>query len=619
MSSPWDRGNPRGGIERSEDMARATNSDIASAFREIMQILAIQGENRFRVNAYERAAEVVGAIATECCDIHRTGGVRALREIPGIGADLALKIEELCRTGRLRFLVQLRKQVPRGLLEVLQIEGVGPVKARFLWKECGVGSIRDLQRVLRTDDLAHVPGWGAQSVMNLRQALAMRQQFGERMPIGRALPLAEEIADALRRSQCCDRVEIAGSLRRRRETIGDLDLLAASAHPERVMEIFCALPQVQRVIARGPTKANVVLQAGIEADLRVLDPNVFGAALHYFTGSKAHNIATRKIAMTKRLTISEYGVFRGTKEAKGRLVACRTEADVFRAIGLPEIPPEIREDAGEIEAARQRKLPVFITERDLVGDLHCHSTISDGGASVEEMLAAAKRAGLRYVALTDHASVMGMVGGIKSTKQHARHAKHARGTSTHTRKMTVTAYVKRVRAAAKKVRGLQVLAGAEVDILADGSLYLTDDELAQLDWVVASIHSHFRQTEVQATARLVRAIAHPAVRCIGHPTTRLLGKREGMTFDWERVMVAATQHDVALELNASWMRLDLDDVRCRMARDHGVRIAINSDAHSPAEFDRRYGVAQAHRGWIERKDVINALPWRRFERLLQGT
>lgn len=585
---------------------RATNHDIAAAFVEISQRLALQGANRFRVLAYERASEIVAGLAAECCAILTEHGDAGLREIPGIGEDLAAKIEELCSTGRLRFLSELRREVPRGLTEILAIEGMGPVKTRFVWKECGVTTIGGLKRLLRSGALEEVPGWGAKSVENIRAGLAMLERSSGRMPIGMALPLAEAIADALRRSKLCAKVEIAGSLRRRRETIGDLDFLVTSARPADVMELFCNLPQVKRVIARGATKANVLLAQGIEADLRVLDPDVFGAGLHYFTGSRAHNIATRKIAIARGLTISEYGVFRGTKEHKGTRVACRTEADVFRAIGLPPIPPEIREDTGEIEAARARALPKLIVRGDLRGDLHLHSDFSDGSASMVTMIAAAKRAGFQYVALTDHASTQGIVNGIVTS---------ARGRAGRMRSgPSVAAYVKRVRAAAAKVRGIHVLAGAEVDILPDGSLYLSDRELAELDWVVASLHASFRQPEPVMTARVLRALAHPAVHCFGHPTGRLIGQREGVRFDWDAVMRACAERGVALEVSASWHRLDLDDVHARMAKERGVPVCINSDAHAEDGFDLRYGIAQARRGWIERRNVINALPWAQFQR-----
>lgn len=587
-----------------------TNIEIARVFQSIAEILAIQGENPFRIRAYERAAVTIEGLPQEVSDVYATDGTKGLREIPGIGEDLAAKIAELTDTGKLKFYEELKRKVPAGLLGVMAVEGMGPKRTKFVWEEFGVRSLRDLEKLCRSGNLAKVRGWGQQSVTNILQAIDMLRKFGERMPIGKALPLAESLVRTLERSKLCDRVEIAGSIRRRKETIGDIDLLVTSEQPKRVMDLFCASPVVDRVIAKGPTKANVLLKAGIEADLRVFDPDVFGAALYYFTGSKAHNIHTRTIAIKDGLTISEYGVHRGTKERKGRLIACRTEEDVFRAIGLPYIPPEIREDTGEVEAAREDKLPTLIEEREIRGDLHSHSDFSDGSATMEEMIAAAKKAGLEYLAITDHASVMGMVRGIAASPQ-------LPAASRNDRKGSVSEYIRRVRAAARKVRGIHVLAGAEVDILADGSLYLSDEELKQLDWVIGSIHLNFKQSKEQATKRLLKAMDNPYLHCIGHPTTRLIGERAGMEFDWDVLFKHAKQRGIAFELNASWMRLDLDDVRCRQAKQIGVKVCINSDAHDPQGFEFCYGISQARRGWLEKSDVLNALPRETFKRWLR--
>ncbi|MBI4142812.1 PHP domain-containing protein [Candidatus Uhrbacteria bacterium] len=595
-----------------------TNADVAHILQRIAEILAIQGENPFRIRAYERAAVTIAGIPQDLAEMYERGGLGALQEIPGIGEDLAQKIVELLKTGKLRWLRELEHKVPKGLLTVMEVEGMGPKRTKFVWEEFGVRSLVGLERLCRSGRLASVRGWGEQSVRNIQQAIDMRKKFGERMPLGVALPLAEQLVRTLERSRLCDRVEIAGSIRRRNETIGDIDLLVTSAQPKRVMDLFCAFPIVARVIAKGSTKANALLTSGIEADLRVLEPEVFGAGLHYFTGSKQHNVHVRTIAMQHGRTVSEYGVFTGTKEHKGRRIACRTEEDVFRAIGLPYIPPEIREDTGEIEAALAGQLPALIGADDLRGDLHAHSDFSDGTASMEEMIAAAKRAGLTYIAITDHASVMGMVKGIKVSRfSPPPNRGGARGGAGALNRSNIGAYVKRVRAAAAKVGGIHVLAGAEVDILADGSLYLPDAVLKQLDWVIGSMHQNFKQSREVATARLLKAMENPFLHCIGHPTTRLIGKRAGMELDWESLFHRAHERGIAFELNASWMRLDLDDVRCRQAKAARVKMCINSDAHATQEFDLRYGIAQARRGWLERSDVVNALPWIKFERWRQ--
>ncbi|MFH1098951.1 MAG: PHP domain-containing protein [Candidatus Uhrbacteria bacterium] len=593
-----------------------TNAEIAEAFSRIAALLEIDQANLFRIRAYERAAEVIAHFLEPLADIVAADGDRALREIPGIGDDLAAKIVELVTTGKLAFLKQLERRVPVGLLDVTAVEGMGPKRTAFVWRKFRVRSLADLDRLCRSGKLGHVHGWGERSVANILNAIGMLREFDARMPIGRALPLAESLAQSIERSGFCDRVEIAGSIRRRKETIGDIDLLATSAHSKRVIDVFCGLPLIRRVIARGETKANVLLKTGIEADLRVLDPEAFGAGLYYFTGSKQHNIHTRTIAMQKGLTISEYGVFRGTKEKKGKLVACRTEEDVFRAIGLPYIPPEIREDTGEIEAALAGRLPKLITSRDVCGDLHIHSDFSDGHMAMEEVIAMAKSAGYQYIAIADHASPMGMVRGLKSTKFSTYGGSAAGGQVPNSKAGgTVAEYMKRVRAAAKKVRGIHVLAGAEVDILADGRLYLPDDALKELDWVVGAIHQNFKQTEAQATRRIFRAMNNPYVRCIAHPTTRMIGARAEMNFDWDAMFREAHARGIAFELNAAWQRLDLDDVRCRWAKERGVSVCINSDAHTPDGFDLRFGIGQARRGWLERCDIVNALPWEKFKRL----
>ncbi len=563
-----------------------TNADIAQVFERIAMLLELRGEeNPFRIRAYGRAVLVVGNLTTPLRDIYERGGIRALQELPGIGEDLAQKLEELLKTGTLQYLTNLEKKLPAGLFRIMEIEGLGPKKAKFLWKKFGVESIADLRKLLMSGKLQKVKGWGEKSVENIRRGIAMRERMAGRLPIGVALPLAEEILMALRGSRFCERAEIAGSLRRRRDTVGDLDFLVTSQKPEKVMDLFCSLPQVARVTAKGRTKATVFLKEGIDADLRVVDGDVFGAALHYFTGSKDHNVAIRKIGIRKGFTISEYGVYRGTAKHKRKLLAAATEEDVYRAVGLPYIEPELREDRGEIEAAMNGELPQLITVEDVHCDFHCHSTFSDGADSMTDMARAAKSAGLECIAITDHASPMGMVRGVKAGN--------------------IRQYLKKIEEARKAVHGIRILAGAEVDILADGRLYLPDDVLRQLDWVMASVHSHFRQSRDVMTQRILRAIANPHVKVLGHPLARMLGERVAIEFDIDAVLKEAAKRGVAVELNASPERLDLPDIHLRRAKDLGVKIAIGSDAHSIYGFSYEFGVSQARRGWLEKSDIIN--------------
>lgn len=574
-----------------------TNAEIAEAFTMIGKILDLKGENPFKVRAYERAGQTIAALPRELSDIYAEGGIKALREIGGIGFDLSLKIEEMVTTGKLKFLAEVERSVPSGLLRVMQVEGMGPKKTKIVWEKLKVKNVEDLEKAAKSGKLAALPRWGEQSAKKVLEAIASRRSLGTRTSIAAAFSLAQGLAEQLKKSGLCEKLEIAGSLRRRKETIGDIDILATSKHPAKVMALFTGLPVVKRVINKGSTKSTILLSSGIQADLRVVEPAVFGAALHYFTGSKDHNVKIRMMAQKKGITISEYGVFRGTPEKKGKLIAAATEEEVFAAVGLPWIPPEIREDRGEIEAAQRGELPELIEDGDLRGDLHLHSNFSDGNADMTTMARAAKDIGLAYIAITDHGSAMGMVKGIK--------------------RANIAEYLRMIERARKDVPGIHILSGVEVDIQPDGSLYLPDDVLKKLDWVVASVHSQFRQTPAEMTRRLIAAIENPHVRVIGHPTTRLLLKRPGADFSAEAVFRAAARHGVAMELNASVERLDLSDVHCKLAKDLGVKIVISSDAHSPRELDYRFGIAQARRGWLEKKDVINTMPWGKLQAWLQ--
>jgi DNA polymerase (family X) len=574
-----------------------TNADIAAAFALIGKILDLKGENVFRVRAYERAAQTILSLTEDLAEIHARGGKDALKDIPGIGEDLASKIEELVTTKKLKYMAELQKEVPPGVIALMEIPGLGPKKAKLVWQKFDVVDIPSLKTLLSSGKLEKEKGWGPKSVAKIVEGLADKESLGSRMPLHTALQLGESLKKMLAATKLCQRIELAGSLRRRKETIGDIDILVTAENAEKVMDAFCGFPNVRKVIGRGPTKVSVLLDNGIQSDLRVLTEDVFGAALHYFTGSKQHNVKLRGMANKIGVTISEYGVFKGTAEEKGKLIAGRTEEDVFRVVGLPYIPPELREDRGEIEAALGNALPPLIETSDIKGDLHMHSTFSDGEASMEDMARAAKERGLQYIAITDHASPMGMVRGIKPDN--------------------IDEYVKLVEKARKAVKGIHILAGAEVDILPDGSLYLPDKVLKKLDWVVVSIHGQFKQTREEMTARILRALENPHVNLFAHPTARLLLKRPGIDFDVGAVFSAAVKHGVALELNASVDRLDLDDVHCKRAKELGAKICIDGDAHHARDLDYEAGVAQARRGWLTKQDVVNAWGWGEFQAFLE--
>lgn len=573
-----------------------TNAEIAAVFGTIAKILDLKGENPFRVRAYQRAEMTIGGLAQDLRGLYEEKGLQGLRDIPGIGEDLSLKIEEMVKTGSLEYLKKIEQEVPAGLFDIMQIPGMGPKKTKFVWETFKVQDIAELEELAKSGKLDGLKGWGDKSVQNILKGIETKKSLGGRMPVNVALELAEGLLQHLKKTNLCKKLEIAGSLRRRKESIGDIDILVTSAKPEKVMDAFCASPQVKDVIARGETKSSVLLSNGIQADLRVVEDDVFGAALHYFTGSKEHNIRVRSLALKKGLTLNEYGMHEGTADKKGKRVAAKTEEDVFAAVGLPWIPPELREDRGEVDAAANDQLPDLITGDDLRGDLHLHSTFSDGSESMTAMAKAAKEKGFGYLAITDHASSMGMVRGIKDGN--------------------IDEFLAKVEEARRNVPGIRIFAGAEVDIETDGSLYLSDESLAKLDWVVASVHGKFQMDRKDMTARLIRALEHPSVCVLGHPTARLLLQRPGIEFDVDAVFNAAKKHGKALELNASVYRLDLNDVLCKKAKDMGIPICIDSDAHKALEMDYRFGIAQARRAWLTKEGVLNCRSLKDLEKWL---
>jgi DNA polymerase (family 10) len=559
------------------------NLEIARAFDLIADLLELKGENPFRIRAYRRAARNLEAL-TE--DLETLAAQGRLDEIPGIGPDLAGKIGEYLETGRMEALESLRREVPAGLADLMGVPGVGPKTAKLLHDRLKVTDLGQLETLARAGKLRGLPGIQAKTEQNLIKGIALVRRGQARMPLGRALPLAEEIAHALARVRGVKRVEPAGSVRRRKETVGDLDILVTSTDPARVMDAFVRLPQVADVIERGPTKASVRHREGIQVDLRVMEPAAFGAALQYFTGSKEHNIRIREMAVKKRLKISEYGVFR---EPGGRRIAGATEEEVYAAVGLPWIPPELREDSGEIEAAQARRLPALVELDDIRGDLHCHTNATDGHHTVEALVAAARERGYAYVLVSDHSRSTRIAGGLTAEE--------------------ALAHVEKIRAVGRKQRGIAVLAGSECDILPDGSLDYPDDVLAQMDLVVAAVHSRFKQPRAEMTRRICRALENPYVNILAHPTGRLIGLREPYDVDLEAVFTAARRHGKALEINCYPERLDLNDVHARRAREMGVLLAINTDTHALDQLDTmRLGVATARRAWVEPAEVINTWP-----------
>jgi DNA polymerase (family X) len=569
------------------------NAEIARLFREMAELLEIEGANAFRIRAYRNAARVVEEHTEPVASLVAHDGAR-LQELPGIGADLAGKIEEIVRTGSLRALKDLQRQAPRGAAELMRVPGIGPSRARTLSEKLGIRSAAGLARAAKAGRIRALPGFGAATERKILTELAARSPGERRIARAVAAQYGESMLEYLRAFRGVKRADIAGSFRRGRETVGDLDLLVECADGRAVSDHFVAFPEVREVLAHGATKASVVLRSGLQIDLRVLDAKSYGAGLYYFTGSKAHNIAVRRMGQKRGLKINEYGVFRGKRQIAGA-----EEKDVFKSVGLPWIPPELREDRGEIEAAQHKRLPELVALDDIRGDLQMHSTDSDGRVSLEEMAETAEAMGYEYIAITDHGPMMRMVQGLDDAGFRRQRKK-----------------IDKLNA---KLRTLTVLAGAEVDVHPDGKLDLDDDTLAALDIVLVALHAKLDLDPGKQTERVLKAITHPSVDVFAHPTGRLINGRRGAQFDFDRVVKAAVDHGVLLEVDAQPERLDLDDTAVRSAIGLGATIIIDTDAHSPSEMRfMRWGVDQARRGWAEKKNVANTRPLARLLQLLHA-
>jgi DNA polymerase (family 10) len=569
------------------------NDEIAALFDEIADLLEIESANPFRVRAYRQAARVLRGLDRPMADLLAEG--RDLTELPGIGEDLAGKIAEIVETGHSAMLDRLHGELPAGLVELLRVPGIGPKRAKLLHDKLGIASLAELQRAAAAGKLEGLPGFGAKSIAGIAGAAKKEAVKPRRLLLAAAVPEAEALVKHLEGAAGLGRCVVAGSYRRARETVGDLDILATARDSAPVIERFVAYDRVAKVLAKGPTRATVVLASGLQVDLRVVPAESYGAALVYFTGSKAHNIAIRKIAQARGLKINEYGVFDGD-----RAVAGESEESVYRAVGLHFIPPELREDQGEVEAARKGPLPTLIELGDLKGDLHCHSKASDGQASIAEMAEAARRHGLSYLAITEHSRRLGIAHGLDARR--------------------LGRQIDEIDRLNEKLEGIQVLKGIEVDILEDGGLDLPDTILKRLDLVIGAVHSAFNLPPEKQTARILRAMEHPHFSILAHPGGRLLGSREAMRFDMARVIERARQRGCFLELNAQPERLDLTEVYARAAKEAGVLVAIGSDAHRPGDFHNlRFGVGQARRGWLEPENVLNTRPLAELKRLLAAT
>jgi len=569
------------------------NADIASVFDEIADLLDISGDNPFRIRAYRNASRTVLDLGRELQQMVEQG--EDLTALPGIGDDLAEKIVDIVRTGTTPALDKLRKEVPAGIVELLRLPGLGPKRVKTLWKALKIESVHELEAAARDGRVRQLDGFGEKTEQQILDAIQIHMDQGRRFLRAAVAPYAEALRQFLEDIPGVELVELAGSYRRAKETVGDLDVLVVAGSKSPVVERFAAYDEVRKVLSQGDTKSSVVLRSGIQVDLRVVQPESFGAALHYFTGSKAHNIAIRRIGQQLGLKLNEYGVFRGEE-----YVAGATEKDVYKAVGLPWIPPELREDTGELRAAQERTLPRLLEAEDIRGDLHMHTMASDGQNTIAELAEAARRRGYEYIAITEHSQRLAMAGGLDERRLREQLAEIDAYNAEHD--------------------GLRVLKGIEVDILEDGGLDLPDSVLKELDLVVGSVHSLFKLPGEQQTARILRAMENPYFTMLGHPTGRLLLEREPYEVDMGRVIQQARDCGCFIELNSHPLRLDLNDAFCRLAREEGVLVCINTDAHGTMDLDYiRYGVGQARRGWLEKKHVLNTRPLKQLRALLAKT
>jgi len=557
------------------------NLEIARIFRDIANILEIKGGNVFRIRAYERAAQNIESLSQDIEDFVKE---ERLLEISGIGRDLSERIREFIKTGKIKIYEDLKSSIPAGLLDLLNIPSVGPKTAKLLYEKLKIKSVSDLEKAILKDKLKGIFGIKEKTIENISKGIEILKRGRERMNLAEAALVAQDFLAPLKKLPQVKKISLAGSLRRQKETVRDVDILVASDNPKKIVDTFVSLPIVKDILAQGPTKASVRTKNDVQVDCRVVKEKSFGAALVYFTGSKNFNIKLRRIAIKKGLKVNEYGIFKGLKVVSGS-----SEEEIFKALKMRYIPAELREDTGEIELAQKNQLPHLVELKDIKGDLHTHSLWSDGRDSIPEMAEAAKSLDYEYIAVTDHSQSLKVANGLSITdlKNKKREIEQVN----------------------KKMQGLRVLFGTEVDIDSQGKIDYKDEILKQFDIVVAAIHTGFKQSRQQLTRRVVRACQNKYVHIIAHPTARLWGVREPFDIDLEEIFKVACDTNTALEINAFPNRLDLNDSNCRRAKEKGVRLAIGTDSHSKEQLESmKLGISVARRGWLSRQDVINTLP-----------
>ncbi len=553
------------------------NRELASIFDRWADILEFKGDNPYHVRAYRNAARLIGELSE---DIELLAKQGKLTSLPGIGQRLGAKIIEFLKTGKIEEFERLKSQVPDTIFELLDIPGVGPKTVRLLYDKLGVRSVQDLKRAIQRGDLLKLPGFGQKKVNKIKKGIELLERSSGRIPLGVAIFIVDRITNDLKKHDFVKKLSVAGSARRMKETVGDIDILA-SGDNERIIEAFVSLPNVREILWKGPKKASVLVEEGQQVDLRVIDEDAYGAALQYFTGSKAHNIHLRTLCLKAGYKLNEYGLFKGNEKVAGR-----SEEEIYAALGMQTPPPEIREDTGEIEAALEHRLPKLIGYSEIKGDLHVHSNWSDGASTIEEIALRAAELNYQYIAITDHSKSLKVAGGLSEEELLRRNEE-----------------IDRLN---EKLGGKPfILKGSEVDILPDGSLDYSDEVLKELDFVVASIHSRFSQDN---TERILKAIENPYVNVIGHPTGRVIGARDAYPLDLEKIFKAAAETGTALEINAYYNRLDLKDSHCKLAKDFGVVFSIGTDSHHVDHlWMMKLGVGTARRGWVESHEVLNTL------------
>ncbi len=567
------------------------NQEIAKIFYEIADYLEMEGV-AFKPYAYQKAAITLETMEENVEDIYKRGGIKALEEIPGVGKSMAEKIEEYLKTGKIKYHQEFKKKLPLSLEELISVEGMGPKKAKILYQKLGIRNLKDLEKAARTHKIAPLFGFGEKTEKNILEGIEFLKRSRGRFLLGEILPRVKEVYEKLKSLKEVEKIDYCGSIRRIKETIGDVDFLVISKKPEKVMDFFVSLPGIEKIWGKGNTKASVRMKEGFDMDIRVVPAKSYGSALQYFTGSKEHNIALRKIAIDKGLKLSEYGLFRGPK-----MIAGRNEEEIYKILGMDWIPPELRENQGEIEAALQHNLPKIIDYKDIKGDLHCHSRWDGGINTIEEITEQARKMGYQYIGIADHTKFLRIEHGLDEKKLDLQRKEIEKLNFQFS------------------IFNFQILQGCEANILNDGSIDIKDEALAKLDFVIAGIHSQFKMPKEKITERMIKAMKNPNVDIISHPTGRVLKRRDEYQIDFDKILRVAKETNTILEINSFPERLDLNDQNIRRAKEAGVKMVINTDSHHIDQLRFiEFGIAQARRGWAEKEDIINTQP---LEKLLK--